>query len=68
MKNRKYTVLVNFAKPWHVRCRSDLDNPKFIKLNNCYRIHGEWYLPVYTSNKSSAERIASSLRTISESM
>jgi hypothetical protein len=63
-----YTVLVNFARPWKVRCRSDLDTGRFIKQNECYRIRGVWYLPIYTGNKSVATRVANSLKTVSKSL
>jgi hypothetical protein len=64
----KYTVLVNFDKPWLVRCRSDLHKKKFDQISNCYNIRGIWYLPIYTGSKSNATRIASTLKTISASM
>lgn len=62
---KKYTVLVNFGKPWHVRCRSDLDSPKFKKhrlKDKAYRVRGVWYLPVYTGSKEKATHIANKLR------
>ena len=66
--SKKFTVLVNFDKPWLVRCRSDLS--KYKKVHQAYQIgkDGVWYLPIYTGNKSVATRIASTLKTISASM
>ena len=68
---KQYTVLVNFGKPWHVRCRSDLDSPKFKKhrlQNKAYRVRGVWYLPVFVGSKAKAQNIADILRTVNEEM
>jgi hypothetical protein len=66
--SKQYTVLVNFAKPWRVRCRSDLN--KYKSQHGAYQIgkDGVWYLPVFTTTKTKATRIASTLKTISASM
>lgn len=63
-KKKEYTVLVNFDKPWLVRCRRDLHKKKFDQISNCYNIRDVWYLPVYTGSKTDAERVAKSLKTI----
>jgi len=68
--SKQYTILVNFAKPWRTRVRSDLDKYKKNSAHGAYQIgkDGVWYLPVYTGSKTEAMRIAGTLKTISASM
>lgn len=69
MTKKEYVVLANFAKPWYIRCRRDVDTCNSItESNGNYLIDGTWFIPIYRGNEKFAKSVATVMKMISKTM
>ena len=66
MKNRDYCVLINFDKPWIVRCRLESAKSRNPEKYGYPIYRDVTYLPVYSGSKSKATKIANHLKKVND--